>query len=307
MEIICQYLNKIFRVGTQTARTTKIVKPTSTQKIKTQEHQQQQQNLNHQHHPKYKMPINKVVILRHGESEFNKLNLFCGWHDAPLTEKGLEDALKIAVTGLRLHNMQFDFIYTSLLQRAHQTVNVIKKEMNYENVPVIYDWRLNERHYGNLTGFNKRQVANKYGEEKVQIWRRSFDVLPPPITPDNPYYDKIRNNPKFKDIPKDQFPDNESLKTLMLRTVPLWENEIMPKVLKGQKVLIVAHGTVVRALMKYIEDISDEDIMKLNIPNSVPCVYQYDMELGMRVDNVQYLADEDYVKRESAKVASIGN
>uniref|UniRef100_T1P9G3 Phosphoglycerate mutase n=1 Tax=Musca domestica TaxID=7370 RepID=T1P9G3_MUSDO len=253
------------------------------------------------------MKTNKVVILRHGESEFNKLNLFCGWHDAPLTDKGLEDASKIAVAGLRQHQMQFDVIYTSLLQRAHQTVDVIRENLKYHDVPVIYDWRLNERHYGNLTGFNKRQVANKYGEEKVQIWRRSFDVLPPEITPDNPYYAKIRNNPKFKDIPKDKFPDTESLKTLMLRAIPLWEQEIMPKVLNGQRVLVVAHGTVVRALMKYIENISDDDIMKVNIPNSVPCVFEYDLSSGQRMGNIQYLADADYVKKETEKVAAIGN
>uniref|UniRef100_A0A1A9WRL3 phosphoglycerate mutase (2,3-diphosphoglycerate-dependent) n=1 Tax=Glossina brevipalpis TaxID=37001 RepID=A0A1A9WRL3_9MUSC len=231
------------------------------------------------------MNTNRVVLLRHG----------------------LEYASKIAVAGLRKHNMEFDLIYTSLLLRAHQTVDVIVKGMNYTKVPLRCHWRLNERHYGNLTGYNKREMADKFGEKQIQIWRRSYDVLPPKIVPENPFYCKIRNNPKFKDIPKDIFPDTESLKEVIGRVVPLWECDIMKEVLKGTRVLVVAHGTVVRALIKHIDDISEEDIVKLNIPNSVPCLFEYDLQKRKRVNKMQFLADEEYVKKEQAKIAKIGD
>uniref|UniRef100_A0A1B0GE08 Phosphoglycerate mutase n=1 Tax=Glossina morsitans morsitans TaxID=37546 RepID=A0A1B0GE08_GLOMM len=253
------------------------------------------------------MNTNKVVLLRHGESEFNKMNLFCGWHDSPLSEKGLDYASKIAVAGLRKHKMEFDLIYTSLLMRAHQTVDVIVKDMNFTNLPVRCHWRLNERHYGNLTGYNKREMADKFGEEQIQIWRRSYDVLPPKIVPENPFYSTIRNNPKFKNIPENIFPETESLKEVIARVLPLWECDIIKEVLKGSRVLVVAHGTVVRALIKHIDDIAEKEITELNIPNSVPCVFEYDLKTCKRVNKMQYLANEEYVKKEQEKVAKIGD
>ncbi|KAL9892765.1 phosphoglycerate mutase 1 isoform 2-T2 [Glossina fuscipes fuscipes] len=231
------------------------------------------------------MNTNKVVLLRHG----------------------LEYASKIAVAGLRKHKMEFDLIYTSLLLRAHQTVDVIANGMNYSNLPVRCHWRLNERHYGNLTGYNKREMADKFGEEQIQIWRRSYDVLPPKIVPENPFYCKIRNNPKFKNIPEDIFPYTESLKEVIARVLPLWECDIMKEVLKGSRVLVVAHGTVVRALIKHIDGIGEKEITELNIPNSVPCVFEYDLKTCKRVNKMQYLADEEYVKKEQEKVAKIGD
>ncbi|XP_037955799.1 phosphoglycerate mutase 2 [Teleopsis dalmanni] len=248
-----------------------------------------------------------MVLIRHGESTFNQKNLFCGWHDAELSENGIRDASKISSAALMEHKMAFDVAYTSALKRAQDTLKIILKEIGCPDLPTKCDWRLNERHYGNLIGFNKRQMADKYGEEQVQIWRRSFDVLPPPITSDNPYYECIRSNPSFRDIPPEQFPLSESLKTTMGRVIPYWEQEILPQIHAGKRVLIVAHGTIARALAKHIENISDENIKSVNIPNSIPCVYEFDLEKKNLVGKIKYLADENFLNKQMEKTASIGN
>ncbi|XP_036234340.1 2,3-bisphosphoglycerate-dependent phosphoglycerate mutase isoform X1 [Bactrocera oleae] len=252
------------------------------------------------------MKTNQLVIVRHGESEWNKLNLFCGWHDADLSEQGAKDAINTSAVALRESNLKFDIAYSSALMRARQSLSIILKELNLCDLEVVSDWHLNERHYGNLTGYNKRDMANKYGEEQVQSWRRKYDVLPPPITPDNPYYHSIRNNPSFKNIPASDFPDTESLKVLMQRVIPYFENVIFKQVLAGKRVLIIAHGTVARALIKHIDKVSDENISTVNVPNSIPCLFEFNTETGEKVGITTFLADENFLNEQIQKTASIG-
>lgn len=167
--------------------------------------------------------------------------------------QGEWDALEVSAAALKRENITFDVAFTSCLRRANQTLETILKELNLTNIPVYQLWRLNERHYGALTGFNKRQMADIYGEPQVQTWRRSFNVPPPPIGPDNPYYNAIRNNPKFRHISEADFPDTETLETTMQRVVPEWTDTIIPEVRAGKKVLVVAHGTSLRGLVKHIQ------------------------------------------------------
>lgn len=194
-----------------------------------------------------------VVLLRHGESEWNKDNLFCGWHDVGLSDSGLLDAIEVSSKSLKSAGyVIFDICFTSCLIRANQTLKIILHDLHI-NPDIQMDWRLNERHYGALTGFNKRQMADIYGEEQVQIWRRSFDVFPPPITPENPYYLSICNNPKFKNIMPNQFPVTETLETTMQRVVPFWTDVVIPHLKQNKKILIVAHGTSLRGLVKHVK------------------------------------------------------
>lgn len=192
--------------------------------------------------------------MRHGESAWNKENLFCGWHDVDLSPEGVRDAHDISSTALQNFNYNFGTVFTSCLSRANKTVKIILESLGLgENeVNVIRDWRLNERHYGDLTGFNKRQMAEKYGEQQVQVWRRSFNVLPPPMLPTNPYYLPIRTNPVMSVVPRDRFPDTESLETTMVRVVEFWNQVLVPALLKGKQILVVAHGTSLRGLVKHV-------------------------------------------------------
>lgn len=197
----------------------------------------------------------RIICLRHGESQWNKDNLFCGWHDIGLSNEGVQDAKDVSAVALQKINYKFGTIFTSCLMRANQTVNIILETLglNESHVNIVKDWRLNERHYGDLTGFNKRQMAEKYGEQQVQEWRRKFNVLPPPMLPTNPYYEPIRSNPIFNVVPQDRFPDTESLETTMYRVVEFWNDTIVPALQSGKQVLIVAHGTSLRGLVKYVK------------------------------------------------------
>ncbi|XP_055903299.1 phosphoglycerate mutase 2-like [Eupeodes corollae] len=253
------------------------------------------------------MELVKVVFLRHGESEWNKLNLFCGWHDVNLSEKGKSDASAISAAALRQHSLKFDVAFTSALKRAQQSLEIVLNALECSRIPVRSNWRLNERHYGDLTGLNKRQMAEKYGEEKVQIWRRSFNVPPPIMDTSSPYYAAIRNNPNFADIPADEFPDAETLESVMHRVVPYWESEIVTEIKGRKRVLVLAHGTIIRAIVKHIEGISDEKISTINIPNSIPCVYNFDINTMKPVGPMEFLADEKYLQDQLKKTASIGN
>ncbi|XP_063704116.1 phosphoglycerate mutase 1-like [Culicoides brevitarsis] len=246
-----------------------------------------------------------IVCLRHGESEWNKANLFCGWHDVNLSESGFYDASEISAAALRKENLQFDIAFTSCLKRAHQTLEIVLRELSLEKIPVVMDWRLNERHYGALTGFNKREMAEVYGEEQVQIWRRSFNVPPPDITPLNPYYEQIRGNPKFKKICNEDFPNAETLETTMKRVVPFYEEVIKEQVRTGKRVLIVAHGTSLRGLVKHVKGMTDEEVMKFNMPNSIPFVIELDENFKL-VGDIKFLADKEFVLSAMEKVASIG-
>ncbi|XP_053680502.1 phosphoglycerate mutase 2-like isoform X1 [Anopheles nili] len=253
----------------------------------------------------HKGAMYSVTFVRHGESEWNKMNLFCGWHDVGLSEEGEWDALEVSAAALKRENMCYDIAFTSCLRRANQTLDIILKQLNLVEIPVKQLWRLNERHYGALTGFNKRQMADIYGEEQVQVWRRSFNIPPPAIEPTNPYYHAIKNNPRLRHINEQDFPTTETLETTMERVVPEWTDSIIPEVRAGKRVLVVAHGTSLRGLVKHIQGISDADIMKFNLPNSIPFIIDFDESMKM-VGGIRFLANDETVLKAMEKVASIG-
>lgn len=228
--------------------------------------------------------MKKLVIIRHGESEWNQKNLFTGWVDVELSDKGKAEA-KRAGQLMKEAGLDFDVCYTSYLKRAINTQQIALKEMEREWLPVIKSWRLNERHYGALSGLNKKETAEKYGDDQVHIWRRSFDVRPPMMEDNNPY--SARKNPAYRDVPVEDVPMCESLKDTIARTVPYFENEIKPLVMEGKRVFIAAHGNSLRSLIKYFENISDEDIINVEIPTGTPLVYEFDDDLN--VTNKYYL------------------
>lgn len=247
----------------------------------------------------------KIVMCRHGESEWNQQNLFCGWYNANLSAKGMEEA-KAAGKGLRNANMQFDVAFTSVLKRANLTLENILKEIGQPNIPVVKTWRLNERHYGALTGMNKTETAEKYGEEQVKIWRRSFDNPPPPMDEAHPYYNDIVNDPIYANgPPKDQFPMFESLKLTIERTLPFWNDEIVPQLRKNKRVIIAAHGNSLRGIIKHIEHMGDDDIMNLNLPTGIPFVYTLDQKMDA-IGTMEFLGDPETVARAIAEVAAQG-
>lgn len=249
-----------------------------------------------------------LTVLRHGESEWNHDNRFCGWMDVGLTDNGLVQAQK-AVEALVEEKFGFDVIYTSVLKRAKETAEIIRNGLEkagvVSNLEIIEDWRLNERHYGSLTGHNKAEMAEKYGKDQVKIWRRSYDTRPPPISENHPFYNKIHNNPALSVVPKDQFPDHECLKDLQERAIPFFEDVIVPKIKSGQRVLIVVHGTTSRALVKHLENVSDEDIEDINVPNAIPFTYELDENLAPLGEKT-YHADKETVRKAIEKAASIG-
>jgi len=215
----------------------------------------------------------KLVLIRHGESEWNKLNLFTGWTDVDLSEKGHEEA-KNAGKLLKAEGYYFDVCYTSLLKRAIHTLNHVLDEMDRAWLPVIKSYKLNERHYGALQGLNKAETAEKYGEEQVRIWRRSFDVKPPAL--DLSDERAPHNLTMFRDVPKEELPLTESLETTIERVIPYFENVIKEDMKAGKRVLIATHGNSLRALVKYFDHLSDEEIIGVNIPTGSPLVYEFD-------------------------------
>lgn len=219
----------------------------------------------------------KLILLRHGESVWNKENRFTGWTDVDLSSKGVEEAINAGKI-MKKNNITFDVAFSSVLLRAKRTLDLVLKEMNV-NVPVYYSYRLNERHYGALQGLNKDETRKKYGEEQVHIWRRSYDVRPPMLTIDDPRYPG--NDPLYKGLTKDELPLTECLKDTLERVLPYYNNEIKNHLLKGENVLIVAHGNSIRSIIKYIENISDEDIMSVEIPTAVPYIYELDNKLNI--------------------------
>ncbi len=219
----------------------------------------------------------KIVLLRHGESEWNKKNLFTGWTDVDLTDKGREEA-KTAGELLKEAGFVFDLAYTSVLKRAINTLHIALAEMDLLWIPEIKSYRLNERHYGALQGLNKAETAEKYGDEQVMLWRRSYNVPPPALTKNDPRYPG--NDPRYAGLPEEEIPLTESLELTVKRFVPYWENTIVPSVKEGKRVIIAAHGNSLRALVKYLDNVSEEEIVKLNIPTGVPLVYELDDELN---------------------------
>ncbi len=243
----------------------------------------------------------KVVLLRHGESQWNLDNRFTGWTDVDLTEKGRVEA-KNAGNLLKDNGFEFDIAFTSVLKRALRTLWIALDEMDLLWIPVVKSWRLNERHYGALQGLNKAETAEKHGEEKVLIWRRSYDIPPPPLEKTDKRYPG--NDPRYKDMDEKDIPQTECLKDTVDRFLPFWHETIAPAIKSGKRVIIAAHGNSLRALVKYLDNISDEEIIKLNIPTGVPLVY----ELGddMKPIKHYYLGDEDAVKKAMEAVANQG-
>ena len=244
----------------------------------------------------------KLVILRHGESIWNLENLFTGWTDVDLSENGVVEA-KQAGKILSEKGFEFDICYTSYLKRAINTLNFVLQEMDREWLPVIKSWKLNERHYGSLQGKNKAETAKIFGEDQVKIWRRSFDIKPPELAEDderNPAFQKM-----YKSVSKAELPLAESLKDTIARVIPYFEKEIKPKLESGQNILITAHGNSLRALVMYLEHISEKDILELNIPTGVPLVYYLNEDLS--VISKEYLGDKDLIDKKINKVAQQGS
>lgn len=248
-----------------------------------------------------KITMYKVVLIRHGESTWNLENRFTGWTDVALTPLGVAQA-KAAGRLLQAEGYEFDVAYTSVLKRAIHTLWHCLDDMDRPWLPVVNAWQLNERHYGSLQGLNKADMARQYGDEQVLIWRRSYDTPPPALAPNDPRSE--RKDVRYAKLPSDQIPLTECLKDTVARVVPYWENTIAPAVLAGQRVLIAAHGNSIRALIKYLDGVSDADIVNLNIPNGIPLVYELDAQL--RPIRHYYLGDAQAIAQAAAAVASQG-
>ena len=243
----------------------------------------------------------KLVLLRHGESEWNRENRFTGWHDVNLTDKG-EDEARAAGRLLREEGFAFDFAFTSLLKRAIRTLWLTLDSMDQVWIPVRREWRLNERHYGALQGLNKAETAAKHGDDQVLVWRRSYDIPPPSLESNderNP-----RNDRRYANLGDQEIPLSECLKDTVERFLPLWHESIAPMVKTGKSVLIAAHGNSLRALVKYLDEVSEEDIVGLNIPTGMPLIYELDSELKP-IDR-RYLGDPDAVAKAMEAVANQG-
>ena len=245
------------------------------------------------------MAKHRLVLIRHGESQWNNENRFTGWVDVDLSDKGRIEATQAGKLILG-EGFRFDVVYTSVLKRAIRTLWTVLEQINAMYLPVLTSWRLNERHYGGLQGLNKTETAEKYGEDQVKIWRRSYDT-PPPLLSDAER-DAQASEPRFQSIPKADFPRGETLKTTLDRLLPLWQGEIVPRIKKGENVLIVAHGNSLRALVQHLEHLSPAEIMELNIPTGTPLVYELDEQL--KVLSKRYLGDPEEVARAAAAVAN---
>ena len=240
----------------------------------------------------------KLVLLRHGESVWNKENRFTGWIDVGLSDKGVEEA-KEAGRVLLEEGFVFDVAYTSVLKRAIKTLWLAQEEMDLMWIPVHHSWRLNERHYGGLQGLNKTETVEKHGMEQVKIWRRSYDVPPPALTRDDPHYPG--RDPRYADVPKEELPLTECLKDVVARFLPYWHDTLAPAVKAGKRVIIAAHGNSLRALVKYLDDVSEQEIVGLNIPTGIPLVYELNDDL--RPINHYYLGDQEKVQAAIQSVA----
>ena len=243
----------------------------------------------------------KLVLVRHGESTWNKENRFTGWTDVDLSDKGRQEALEGGRV-LKAEGFTFDVAYTSVLKRAIRTLWTVLDAMELMWIPVNRTWRLNERHYGALQGLNKSETAEKYGEAQVKIWRRSYDIPPPALTPDDERYPG--HDARYRELSAEELPLTECLKDTVARFLPLWHETIAPAIRSGQKVLIAAHGNSLRALVKYLDDIPESEIVELNIPTGMPLVYELDDDL--KPLRHYYLGDPEKVKAAMEAVAAQG-
>lgn len=243
----------------------------------------------------------KIVLLRHGESIWNKENRFTGWTDVDLSEKGIEEANKAGEL-LKESGFNFDIAFTSVLKRAIRTLWITLDKMDLMWIPILNSWRLNERHYGALQGLNKSETAEKYSEEQVLIWRRSYGIPPPKLTKDDPRYPG--NDPKYKNLDKKDIPLTECLKDTVARFLPYWHESIVPVIKSGKKIIIAAHGNSLRALVKYLDNVSEENIIKLNIPTGIPLIYELNNDLKP-IKNY-YLGNAKDLAKAMASVANQG-
>jgi 2,3-bisphosphoglycerate-dependent phosphoglycerate mutase len=243
--------------------------------------------------------VKTLVLLRHGESIWNKENRFTGWTDVGLSEKGIEEARE-AGRLLNAEGYVFDTAFTSVLKRAIKTLWLGLEEMDLMWIPVQNSWRLNERHYGALQGLNKQETAERFGEQQVKLWRRSYDIRPPALTPDDPR--SPLRDPRYADLKPQEIPLTECLKDTVERVIPYWNTTIAPAVRSGQRVLIASHGNSLRALVKYLDKVSDQDIVELNIPTGIPLVYQLNDE-DLTPSKSFYLGDPEAVARATRAVA----
>lgn len=243
----------------------------------------------------------KIVLIRHGESTWNKENLFTGWTDVDLSEKGLQEA-HTAGKRLKAEGFEFDEAWTSTLKRAIRTLWITLDEMDQMFIPIHHDWRLNERHYGALQGLNKAETAARYGEDQVKIWRRSFDTPPPALEKSDPRYPG--KDKRYAHLSEDQIPLCESLKDTCARTMPFWNEVILPRLAAGRRMIISAHGNSLRAIVKNLNHISDADIVDLNIPTGIPLIYEIDRDLN--IIKHYYLADEAALEAAQKAVANQG-
>lgn len=246
--------------------------------------------------------MKRIVLLRHGQSLWNKENKFTGWTDVILTPEGLQEAKKAAIL-LRENKFEFDYCFTSYLSRAIDTLNIVLKGLNQEYLPVEKSWRLNEKHYGVLQGLNKTETAEKYGLKQVQVWRRSYDIAPAALDEDDPRNPAL--DPMYKKVPKEFLPRTESLKDTIARTLPYWQGTIFPKLRDNDNLLIVAHGNSLRGIIKYLKNISESDIVNLNLPTAVPYVFEFDENLNLVKD--YFLGDPEEIKKLMAQVANQAN
>ena len=245
--------------------------------------------------------MTKLVLLRHGESQWNLENRFTGWTDVDLTEKGKAEARESGKL-LKEEGFQFDMVHTSLLMRANRTMEICLEEMGENDILIKYNWRLNERHYGALQGLNKAETAKKYSDEQVLIWRRSYSTPPPQLDSDDERHPRF--DERYSDLAPNGLPASECLKDTVDRFLPYWHESIKPDIKSGKRVFIVAHGNSLRALVKYLDTVSDEDIVGLNIPTGVPLVYELDESL--KPIRNYYLGDQEAIAKKAAEVAAQG-
>jgi 2,3-bisphosphoglycerate-dependent phosphoglycerate mutase len=243
----------------------------------------------------------KLVLLRHGESQWNLENRFTGWTDVDLTEQGRQEA-RAAGELLRSEGFEFDIAYASVLKRAIRTLWIALDAMDRMWLPVVHSWRLNERHYGALQGLNKAETAARFGEQQVLIWRRAYAVAPDPLSPDDPRW--AGRDPRYKHLQPHDIPATECLRDTVARVIPFWKDSIAPAIQRGRRVIVAAHGNSLRALIKYLDNVSEDDIVGLNIPTARPLVYELDAEL--RPLRHYYLGDADEIARATAAVAAQG-
>lgn len=243
----------------------------------------------------------KLVLIRHGESTWNQENRFTGWTDVDLSDKGRLEAREAGKL-LKAQGFDFDIAYVSVLKRAIHTLWLVLDELDRSWLPVRHSWRLNERHYGALQGLNKAETAAQHGEAQVKIWRRAYDIAPPPLTKDDPRYPG--HDPRYASLKPSELPLTECLKDTVERFLPFWNDELAPAIKSGKKVLVAAHGNSIRAVVKYLDNVPESEIVELNIPTGVPLVYELDAHL--KPTRRYYLGDQDAIAKAMAAVASQG-